>query len=65
MKRGHWCDIILNVHEMTEDKTDDRKDSFYRELECVLDQFQKYHMKILLGHTSASRKRRDFITNLE
>jgi hypothetical protein len=34
--RGSWCHIIvLNVHAPTEDKTDDVKDSFYEELECV------------------------------
>jgi hypothetical protein len=37
--------IVLNVHVPTEDKTDDVKDSFYKELERV---FDKYHMKILL-----------------
>jgi len=38
--RGHWCDIIvLNVHASTEDKNDDRKDSFYDELERILVQF--------------------------
>jgi hypothetical protein len=47
---GHWFDIIvLNVHPPTEDKSDDTKDSFYEELECVFNQFPKYHMKILLG----------------
>jgi hypothetical protein len=31
--RGRWCDInVLNVHAPTEDKTDDIKDRFYREL---------------------------------
>jgi hypothetical protein len=35
--RGHWCDVIvLNVHAPTEDKSDDKKDSFYKELDCVL-----------------------------
>jgi hypothetical protein len=30
----HWCDIIvLNVHAPTEDKDNDIKDSFYKELE--------------------------------
>jgi hypothetical protein len=48
--RGHWFHIIvLNVHTPTEDKTDDVKDSFYEELECILNKFPKYHMKILLG----------------
>jgi hypothetical protein len=45
--RGRWCHIIvLNVHAATEDKTYDVKDSFYEELESVLDNFPKYHMKI-------------------
>jgi hypothetical protein len=30
--RGHWCDIVLNVHVPTEDKVDDMKDSFCQEL---------------------------------
>jgi hypothetical protein len=47
--RGRWCHIIvLNVHAPTEGKTDDVKDSFYKELECVNDKFLKYCMKILL-----------------
>jgi hypothetical protein len=34
--RGRWCHIIvLNAHAPIEDKTDDVKDSFYEELECV------------------------------
>jgi hypothetical protein len=41
------CDIIvLNVYAPTEDKDDDIKDSFYKELEQVFDQFPRYHMKI-------------------
>jgi hypothetical protein len=48
--RRRLCDIIvLNVHETTEDKSDDMKNRFYEELESVLDQFPKYHMKILFG----------------
>jgi hypothetical protein len=43
------------VHAPTEDKNDDTKNSFYKELECVFDRFQKCHMKILLG---------DFTTNV-
>jgi hypothetical protein len=47
--RGHWWRIIvLNVHDPTEDKTVDVKDTFYEELECVFYKFPKYHMKILL-----------------
>jgi hypothetical protein len=35
--RGHLCDIIvLNVFAPTEDKSDDMKDSFYKDLEIVL-----------------------------
>jgi exonuclease III len=51
--RGHWCHIIvLNVHAPTEDKTADVKDSFYEELECVLDKFPKYHMRISLDFSA-------------
>jgi hypothetical protein len=39
--RGHWCDTVLNVHAPTEDKSDDVKDSFYKEMECVFNQFPK------------------------
>jgi hypothetical protein len=39
---GRLCDIILlNVHAPTEDKDDDIKDSFYKELEQVFDQFHR------------------------
>ena len=32
--RGHWCNIIvLNVHALSEEKSDDSRDSFYEELE--------------------------------
>jgi hypothetical protein len=37
------------VHAPTEDKSYDTKDSFNKELERGLDQFLKYHMKILFG----------------
>jgi hypothetical protein len=48
--KGRWCNIIeLNVHDPTEDKDDDIKNSFYEELEGVFDQFPTYHMKILVG----------------
>jgi len=43
-----WCDIIvLNVHAPTEDKSDNTKNNFYEELERILDQFPKHHMKML------------------
>ena len=52
--RGRWCNIIvLNVHEPSEEKSDDSKDSFYEELEQVFYQFPNYHMKILLGDFNA------------
>jgi hypothetical protein len=38
--RGRWCHIIvLNAHAPTEDKTDNVKDSFYKELEHVFNKF--------------------------
>jgi exonuclease III len=58
--RGRWCDIIvLNVHAPNEDKCDDIKDSFYKELEGVFDKFPKYHMKILFGDFNAKVGRED------
>jgi len=33
------------VHASTEDKSDEKKDDYYEELECVLDQFPKSHIK--------------------
>jgi hypothetical protein len=43
--RGRWFHIIiLNVHAPTEDKTDDVKDGFYKELESIFDKFPKYHL---------------------
>jgi hypothetical protein len=45
--RGPWCHVIVpNVHTPTEDKNDDVKDSFYEELERMLDKFPKHHKKI-------------------
>ena len=47
--RGRWCNIIvLNVHAPSEEKSDESKDSFYKELEQVFDHLLKYHMKVLL-----------------
>jgi hypothetical protein len=51
--------IVLNIRTPTEDKPDDVKDSFYEELEGVIDKFPKYHMKILLGNFSAKVDRED------
>jgi hypothetical protein len=36
------------MHAPTEDKIDDVKDSFYKELGHDCNKFPKYHMKILL-----------------
>jgi hypothetical protein len=48
--KGYWHYItVLNVHARTEDKNDDKKDSFYEEVEQAFDQFSRYNMKIFLG----------------
>jgi hypothetical protein len=39
MLRGRWCSIILSVHATCEDKSNDVKDSFYKELGRVFDKF--------------------------
>jgi hypothetical protein len=58
--RGRWCHIIvLNVHAPTEDKTDEVKDSFCKELERVFDKFPKYHLKIILIDFNAKVGRKD------
>jgi exonuclease III len=57
--RGHWCDIVLIVYAPTEDKSNYMKNSFYEELEQVLDQFLKYHVNILLGDFNARVGRED------
>jgi endonuclease/exonuclease/phosphatase family metal-dependent hydrolase len=41
------------VHAPSEDKSDYSKDSFYKELEQVFDNFPKYNGKILLGDFNA------------
>jgi hypothetical protein len=52
--RGCCCNsIVLNVHNPREDKIDDKKISFYEELESVLDKFSKHHIKILLEDFNA------------
>ena len=33
--RGRWCNIVLNVHAPSEEKSNESKDSFYEELEQV------------------------------
>ena len=46
------------MHAPSEEKSDDSKDSFYKELEQVFFyHFPKYHMKILLGDFNAKVER--------
>jgi hypothetical protein len=46
--RGQWFHItVLRVQAPTEDKADDVKDSFYKELEHLFDKFPKYQKQIL------------------
>jgi len=33
--RGHYCDIVLNVHTPPEDKSNDTKDGLYEELQHI------------------------------
>jgi hypothetical protein len=58
---GRWRHIfVLNVHAPTADKTNDWKDSFYEELECMVDKFHEHHMKFFLGVFNANVGREDF-----
>ena len=41
------------MHAPSEEKSDDSNDSFYEELEQVIDHFSKYQLKILLGDFNA------------
>ena len=48
--RDRWCNItVQNVHATSEDKSDNSKDRFCKELEQVFDLIPRYHMKNLLG----------------
>ena len=33
--RGCWCNVVLNLHAPSEEKSDDSKDSFGKELDHV------------------------------
>ena len=60
--RGRWFNIIvLNVHEPSEEKSDESKDSFCEELEQVFEHFPKYHMKLLLGDFNAKVGEREYV----
>jgi hypothetical protein len=47
----------MNVHATAVDRSDDKMNKFYEELERVLDQFPNYNMKILLGDFNAKAGR--------
>ena len=53
LKRRWLHFIVVNVHAPSEEKSEELKDSFYDEVEEVLDHFPKYYMKILLGEFNA------------
>ena len=62
--RGRWPIIILvNVHEPSEEKSEESKDSFHGELEQFFDNFPTYHMKILLEDFNAKVGREYFQTD--
>jgi hypothetical protein len=44
--RGRSGYLILNAHAQNEDKSEDTKDGFYKQLECAVHQFRKHHTKI-------------------
>ena len=49
------------MHAPSEEESDDSKDSFYEELEQVLDHFSKKHLKILLGDINANVGRENIL----
>ena len=51
------------MHASSEEKSDDSKDSFQKELEHVFDHLPKYHMKILLGDFNAKVERERIFSN--
>jgi hypothetical protein len=60
MLSGRWFNIIvINMHALCEDTSDDIKDSFYEEIGRVLDQFPRYDIKILLSDFNAKVVRED------
>jgi hypothetical protein len=50
------------VHASSEEKSDDSKDSFYKEIEQVFHHVPKHHMKILLEDYNAKFGREDIFT---
>jgi hypothetical protein len=59
--KGHWCDIVRDMHAPTKDKDDVIKNGLYKELERVFAQSPRYHMKIFLGNFNAKGGREDFL----
>jgi hypothetical protein len=58
--KGCCCNIlILSVHDLSEDKSEDIKDSFCGELGCVFDQFPSNNMTIFFGNFNAQVGRED------
>jgi hypothetical protein len=53
MLRGRWFDSILNVHAPTKDKSGDSNNNFNEKLMQVINQFSKYHIKIMLREVTA------------
>jgi hypothetical protein len=47
------CYGFVNVHEQTEDRSGDKKDKYYEELDRVFNHFQKHHVKIFVGDFNA------------
>jgi hypothetical protein len=43
----------LFSHALSDEKSDDSIDTFYEELDHVIDHFPKYHIKIMLGDYNA------------
>jgi hypothetical protein len=59
-------DMMPYAYKIAEDKGGVKKDSFYKELEHVFNQFTKYHKKILFEDFIVKGERRYFqITNWE
>jgi hypothetical protein len=58
--KGPWCHIIvLNTDVPTEDKTDNVKGTFSKEMKYVFHIFPNYNMKMLLGDFNARVGRED------
>ena len=58
--RGRWCNIlVLNVHALWEEKSDDSNYRFTRNLNRFSIIFPKYHTKILLGDFNAKVGRKN------